>query len=79
MPAGARKARPETLPRRLRRRSQEEITVINELSMLFDIARVIAWFAFGAAFLIAAGLAIFGGHTRPATKEEKLETFREAA
>ena len=53
--------------------------MINELSMLFDMARGIAWFAFGATFLLATGLAIFGGPAQPAEDEAKAEPLRKAA
>ena len=49
---------------------------MNELIVLLDTARGIAWVAFGATFLVATGLAIFGG--RPATSaEDKAEATPE--
>jgi len=54
--------------------------MLRELSMLFDTARSIAWVAFGAAFLLATGLAISGGRNRSAeANEAEAERRRKAA
>jgi hypothetical protein len=49
---------------------------MNEISVLLDTIRGIAWVAFGATFLVAVGLAIFDGR-KPAPKEHELEVAPE--
>jgi hypothetical protein len=55
---------------------QREGNVMNELFVLLDTARSIAWVAFGATLLVAAGLAIFDGR-KPAQVEHRLEVAPE--
>lgn len=53
---------------------------MNELLVLFDTARSIAWVAFGATLLLFVGLTIFGGRkAAPVEHEREVAPERKAA